>query len=410
LVLADKPDLDFVEREIVDWVIPDLEFDWIVTVQADGKVSVAVLDDQVLVAPHSMPMVLSNLDLVTEARERYLTKRVMTTKGYMAPGGSNFLLNLPIAAYRFSDGVPGIVTAQVILPETPEYGLPDNGGTVLLAFRPLTTKAVTEIGERLGLPGPQVVSAGDRIPGEPSVELPNELGSPVVAFQWAPVAPRTAIVASAVPLAVGLCALIFGAMFYIVTRHARALRALAESESKNRRMAIRDALTGLPNRAHFDDTLEILTSEPDASPVAVMCFDLDRFKAVNDTHGHHAGDAVLKTIATRFSDCVGENGMVARVGGDEFIAVITKNVDRDYLKWLGESMVEAASEPVPFQGMDLTVGASAGVAFWPENGRSAHNLIIAAYRLLYESKDHGRGRVTIAPVTQPQPEEIALAS
>ena len=159
-------------------------------------------------------------------------------------------------------------------------------------------------------------------------------------------------------------------------------------------MAAHDALTGLPNRNQFDTVFENLIGNSD--PVAVICIDLDRFKAVNDTHGHHAGDAVLRAVAKRFQDRVGDHGIVARIGGDEFIAAVTKQVDSDYLQWLGDSLVEDASQPVSYHGHELVIGASVGIALWPRDGRAAREVITAADQFLYRSKGEGRGRTTMA--------------
>ena len=226
------------------------------------------------------------------------------------------------------------------------------------------------------------------------IVLPNNGEAPELAFRWHPHAPRPAIIRAVAPVAIGLCTLICAVLVYIVTRHGRALRALAESEERNRHMAAHDALTGLPNRHQFDQALEKLISRSD--PVAIICIDLDRFKAVNDTFGHHAGDAVLRAVAQRFRDRIGDQGIVARIGGDEFIAAVTKQVDSDHLQWLGDSLVADASEPVSYHGHYLKIGASVGIAIWPRDGRAAREVITAADRFLYRSKGEGRGRTTIA--------------
>jgi diguanylate cyclase (GGDEF)-like protein len=410
LVSADSYDLDFVENEIVDWMMTNLGFSATMTVEPDGEIGVAVIEDQIFAKPGSMPLHDANADLVRAARDLYLAKRVMTSEGYMVPTGSQFLPGFSVSAYRFWENTPGIVTAQVIVPETPDYALPGDDGVVLLSFKPLTPQAIADIGTRLGLPGAEIVTA--QPPGDiPSrIELPDGFGPSGMMFKWLPLAPRTAIITSAVPLAIGLCIVICSALFFIVRKHGRAMRALAESEERNRFMATHDPLTGLLNRAHFDDRLDSLTATPDQPSVAVMCIDLDRFKAVNDTHGHHAGDLILREVAKRLTNVIGDSGMVARVGGDEFIALVTRNVERDFLNWLGDAMIEAVCQPIGYQGLALEVGASVGVAFWPENGRTPHDVIVVADRLLYDSKQSGRGRTTIAGTAPVSPARKKFAS
>lgn len=162
--------------------------------------------------------------------------------------------------------------------------------------------------------------------------------------------------------------------------------------------ASHDALTGLVNRPEFERRLEAVLEDARLEGTGhVVCYmDLDRFKVVNDTHGHDAGDAVLRAVAKRFQDRIGDHGIVARIGGDEFIAAVTKQVDRDHLQWLGDNLVADASQPVSYHGHELAIGASVGIAIWPRDGRAAREVITAADQFLYRSKGEGRGRTTIA--------------
>jgi diguanylate cyclase (GGDEF)-like protein len=387
--------MDFVQEQIADWMIDGLGYEWAFTVAPDGKAGVAVIGDQILRNPGSLSIVEANTDLTDAARRHFEAKRVRAGKGFLIPTGDvDVVRGLQATAIRTWDGMPGIAIAQVIVPETEDFAIKDGEDTVFIAFKPLTPQAISELGDRLGLPAPDVVPF---VPSELPIShivLPNNGEAPELAFRWHPHAPRPAIIRAVAPVAIGLCTLICAVLVYIVTRHGRALRALAESEERNRHMAAHDALTGLPNRHQFDQALEKLISRSD--PVAIICIDLDRFKDVNDTFGHHAGDAVLRAVAQRFRDRIGDQGIVARIGGDEFIAAVTKQVDSDHLQWLGDSLVADASEPVSYHGHYLKIGASVGIAIWPRDGRAAREVITAADRFLYRSKGEGRGRTTIA--------------
>ena len=224
-----------------------------------------------------------------------------------------------------------------------------------------------------------------------------------------PQGPRAGILARTIPLAMMLVLLVCLVIGYFVRDHARAMAALASSEARNRHLASHDALTGLANRSHLEQAFELAMSAKPGTPFAVMCIDLDRFKPVNDTHGHHAGDAVLKCLAERFCTVVGDKGLVARVGGDEFIALIHDVSADGETEWLADALVEAASLPVRFEGTRLCVGASAGVAFWPRDGRSRRELMAAADAALYEGKRQGRGRVIIARPPPLDPGSALLA-
>jgi diguanylate cyclase (GGDEF)-like protein len=219
-----------------------------------------------------------------------------------------------------------------------------------------------------------------------------------VAFNalWTPYAPRAAILSAVLPLAGALMALICALMIFMLSRHRNTFDALAESEARNRFLANHDALTGLANRGQLDQRFETLFRGDSQSSFAVMCIDLDSFKAVNDNHGHHAGDLVLQTVARRFAERIGDAGMVARVGGDEFIALITMNTEAEVLRMLASGITSDAATPVTFGSLTLQIGASVGVAVFPLDGRKSRELIAAADAALYESKRNGRGCVTFA--------------
>ena len=101
--------------------------------------------------------------------------------------------------------------------------------------------------------------------------------------------------------------------------------------------------------------------------------------------------------------------MIEQIGGDEFIALVRDGTGDEQLEWLADSMVEAASLPVPWEGMRISIGASAGIAVWPRDGRSKRELIAAADAALYEGKRQGRGRVVLAKAPPLDPGDALLA-
>ena len=110
---------------------------------------------------------------------------------------------------------------------------------------------------------------------------------------------------------------------------AKIVRKIQESEEHNKFMAEHDALTGLPNRLQFDKQLDAIIEQKGQSKCAILCMDLDKFKQVNDTYGHLAGDVVIKTVADRLAAQVGDRGLVARIGGDEFIILLRNELSKD---------------------------------------------------------------------------------
>lgn len=173
-----------------------------------------------------------------------------------------------------------------------------------------------------------------------------------------------------------------------------------------RKEASTDALTGLANRRRFDDALDRAFADyaRGDGPLAVIFCDADRFKSVNDTHGHAAGDAVLIQLAKRLRSTIGEAGLVARYGGEE-IAVVLPNTGTDQAAVLGEQIRDViAREPIDLSGVDcgvdlLTVTISVGVAATdaeaPGHYDNAQKLLQDADAGVYEAKRAGRNRVIV---------------
>jgi diguanylate cyclase (GGDEF)-like protein/PAS domain S-box-containing protein len=166
------------------------------------------------------------------------------------------------------------------------------------------------------------------------------------------------------------------------------------SEEKVTRLAHYDSLTGLANRLQISQMLEkILTARAEEQRCcAVFLIDLDRFKQVNDTLGHPAGDALLTQVSQRLERTVDRMGRVGRLGGDEFQVIIPGRVAREELATLAQRIIETLSQPYSIEGHRVMIGASVGIAVAPDNGVTSEALIRNADLALYAAKDGGRGR------------------
>ena len=171
---------------------------------------------------------------------------------------------------------------------------------------------------------------------------------------------------------------------------ARAL-ALEASSSQIEYAAEHDYLTGLPNRRYFERHLGELSSNPAVERMALLHVDLDYFKQVNDTAGHAAGDAVLKSAALMIASVVPEGGFVARMGGDEFIIVLSAFSTIGEIEVVAEHIVRLLKQGVSYGGSLLQTGVSIGVA-WANDG-DAMNLLAESDIALYRAKKLGRNRV-----------------
>jgi len=164
-------------------------------------------------------------------------------------------------------------------------------------------------------------------------------------------------------------------------------RKLAEQRIAH--MARYDGLTGLPNRNHLRDSMDDSISRRES--FSVLCVDLDKFKAVNDTLGHPVGDALLKEVAHRLTQITRETDLVARFGGDEFVVLQTPSRNTKQADALANKIVNILSEPYDVQGHHVVIGASVGIAVAPKDGDSADRLIKNADMALYRAKSQGRG-------------------
>jgi diguanylate cyclase (GGDEF)-like protein len=155
-------------------------------------------------------------------------------------------------------------------------------------------------------------------------------------------------------------------------------------------LATFDALTGLVNRRIINIAIADGIRNPEG--VALLFVDLDRFKAVNDSLGHGAGDQLLVEVARRLRDAVGAEGQVGRLGGDEF-AVVVRSRDLEAATALGQRVIDALSAPYALGDKQAVIGASVGLAIGPEDGESVEELMRAADLALYDVKGKGRGNV-----------------
>jgi diguanylate cyclase (GGDEF)-like protein/PAS domain S-box-containing protein len=163
------------------------------------------------------------------------------------------------------------------------------------------------------------------------------------------------------------------------------------AEDKIAHMARHDALTGLPNRLRLRDKLETaLVGARHGEGFSILCLDLDNFKAVNDSLGHPAGDALLQAVARRLQICVGELDTVARLGGDEFAIIQNGPIAPERASALARRIIEVLSAAFTIEGKQLVVGASIGIARAPDDGDEPDRLLKNADLALYRAKDLGR--------------------
>jgi diguanylate cyclase (GGDEF)-like protein len=174
---------------------------------------------------------------------------------------------------------------------------------------------------------------------------------------------------------------------------AARTRGLEAANRQLRHMATHDSLTGLPNRALLEDRLQqtIAHALRQDEHFAVLVCDLDRFKLVNDSMGHHAGDVFLQEIARRLAGCVREGDTLARQGGDEFVFVLGAPAAEAEAEVVSRRALEALALPMRIDGIDIHTSASFGVAVYPRDGDRAELLLTNADAAMYHAKQRGGG-------------------
>ncbi len=178
-----------------------------------------------------------------------------------------------------------------------------------------------------------------------------------------------------------------------VTERERARQELLDKEQRMKHMAHHDNLTGLPNRLRLFQELEqaLANARQQDRKVAVLFLDLDRFKQVNDTFGHEAGDELLRVVSARLRDCVRQGDTVARLGGDEFAVVLHALSSADEAGDVADKIIGQVVLPVPIHGQEVQVGTSIGISLFPDDGSDAEDLLKQADDAMYLSKQKGRG-------------------
>lgn len=177
-----------------------------------------------------------------------------------------------------------------------------------------------------------------------------------------------------------------------ITARKKAEEDLRRAVEQSYHLANHDTMTGLANRGYFNDRLRdaIRYAQRDEHLIAVHFLDLDRFKSINDTLGHHIGDLLLKEVGRRITSHVRATDLVARFGGDEFVIIQTHLADPAAAGVLAEKIVEEVGRPYQLDGQEVRCGTSIGIALYPGDAENAENLLKCADLALYEAKNRGR--------------------
>lgn len=179
----------------------------------------------------------------------------------------------------------------------------------------------------------------------------------------------------------------------VVQCNLRDITDRKEAEARIRYMALHDALTGLPNRTLFEDRIDnaVAHARREDTRVGVLMLDLDRFKHINDSLGHHIGDQLLEQFAMRLRTCLRESDTAARLGGDEFAVCLPDLTSVQAAELLAQRILAVIEVPFQIEQHELNVGSSIGIACYPQDGTDHDTLLRAADTAMYDAKANGRG-------------------
>jgi diguanylate cyclase (GGDEF)-like protein len=202
------------------------------------------------------------------------------------------------------------------------------------------------------------------------------------------------IAAAGAALSISLAVLVW----LMVTARARALRYAALMTEELRLMAQQDPLTSLPNRALFGDRLknQLAWARRHDGRFALIFLDLDNFKIINDTHGHGVGDVILIEVAQRLKAAVRTSDTVGRLGGDEFVVLMPELTVPADAMGLAEKIRLALREPILFEGREMCISCSLGIAVYPDDGTDETTLVRNADHAMYRAKERGRDAAVLA--------------
>ncbi|MEZ6023431.1 MAG: EAL domain-containing protein [Hyphomonadaceae bacterium] len=295
------------------------------------------------------------------------------------------------------DGAPAVVAALSIVPNL-DAGLLQGEPHLLLSIVHIDEPFVADVGSSLLIPDLTISTTPITEGGVLSEPFGADDGANVGYLNWTPRRPGRSLLLFILPL-VTLGVIGAGMLTWVmIQRLKKASSELADREEQSRHQALHDALSGLPNRHHFverlQDTLDGVVQTRNNTRVAVAYIDVDRFKDVNDTMGHAAGDTLIMAVAQRLQQHLGADDFLSRFGGDEF-AVLRRSVNPEVANELAERLRKAFDESFEVYGQHIRMTASIGISIAPEHGVTPEELMRHADIALYQGKNQGRDRAMI---------------
>jgi diguanylate cyclase (GGDEF)-like protein len=392
LNLDHRLDIDWAEFNIGNYLYTFNGFTRAFVVDREGKTIYAAVGGAKTATDAFAPFAASVEQLLPAIRRAEAVRPPLRKR----PGKHNILVP-PIQANGLArvDGQVYVVIASLVQPDFGEYLPKGPRAPVAILAKPIDAAMLKSFSERYLLEDLRLVPAESVASEHGRMLLRDFDGKAVAALAWVPRRPGTLLFAKlALPLLIAL--LLLGMVAWVIVRRGTGVVGeLIASEARATHLAYHDTLTRLPNRAMLFKRLEPMLAEigSTSAGMTILCVDLDRFKDVNDTLGHHAGDLLIEEVAGRLRSACGEQALIARLGGDEFVVLLERS-GRAEIEQLADQVLEAIRMPVPSEYGQIEVSGSIGVAIIDRQGVAPSEALRWADLALYCSKDRGRGCVT----------------
>lgn len=319
-------------------------------------------------------------------------RRSYRASGWAAAGGKLH----PIAASGIVRVGNRLYAAAATLVQPDNTVLPLTGRSAIVVLaKELDARVIGAIGRDFQLADARLVTApADEAQDVSRVRLLSPTGEQIGRIEWRSRQPGRTLVERTGP-ALALFSLLLALAAWLTMRKGSSIaRELTESEARASRMAFTDKLTGLPNRPALEQLFEDLKArhEGERHAFGVMCIDIDRFKSVNDSYGHQAGDALLRQVASRIIGLGAHHDVLGRFGGDEFI-LICPFADAPRAERVAQGIVAALSAPFDIDAGRVFVGASVGlIIVHPDDDIDAQETFRRADLAMYRAKEFGRSQ------------------
>ncbi len=304
-------------------------------------------------------------------------------------------------------GQPAIIAA-VAIGDDASFANGNDRAPIVALVKYINDRLLTKIAERLQVddlhmakpPANSMAGTTGRVAAfgdEHVIELADANATSIARLVWRPKRPGGAVIMSVAPF-VAVALMAFALLIVFIIRHMqRTAAAIAAGERQLRHLALHDPICGLPNRIYFSERLEraIVEVRDGGLTAAVFYIDLDHFKDVNDTLGHHIGDELILNVTRRLSEIMRDDDLVARLGGDEFAIIMTCASDNYSLQAIAEHILAAICTPFIISGHGINIGASIGIAMIDSCIQDARDILRYADMALYRAKNEGRNRACI---------------